>query len=108
MTQADLELIARKMRARCLHSSWDGLLAFSRDVFGNLVDAYQALLKNLALLDKISSTSPDNAQRVVKDKLSAALVLLTSEAQVAKWESEALAGNILGTAQVEGSGFKGK
>jgi len=109
MTQADLELIARKMRARGLHSSWDGLLTFSKDVVGNLVDVYQALLKNSALPDKISSTNPDDAQRVVKDKLSAALVLLTSKAQVAKWESEALAGNnVLGTAQAEGSGFKEK
>jgi len=108
MTQADLELVAKELRARGLHSSWDELLTFSKDVVGNLVDAYQALLKNSKLPDKIFSTNPDDAQRVAKDKLAAVLVLLTSKVHVAKWESEALAGNILGTAKVEGSGFKGK
>ncbi|GAG20682.1 unnamed protein product, partial [marine sediment metagenome] len=38
-------------------------------------------------------SNPANAQKIVKDKLAKALTLLTSEAQVARWESEALAGN---------------
>jgi len=107
MTQAELDSIARKMRARGLHSSWDGLLTFSKDVVGSLVDAYQALLKSTAKSDKVSSTNPYDVQKLVRDKLAAVLILLTSKAQVAKWESEALAGNnILSTPEVEGSGFE--
>ena len=107
MTQVDLELVAREMRARGLHSSWDELLTFSRDLVGNLVDAYQELLKSLGKSDKVSSINRgDDAQKVVIDKLAAALVLLTGKAHVAKWELEALDGNILSTAKVEGSGFE--
>ena len=43
--------------------------------------------------DKVSSTNPDNVQKVVRDKLAAALTVLTGEAQVARWESEATAQN---------------
>ena len=107
MTQAELDSIARKMRTRGLHSSWDGLLTFCKDVVGSLVDAYQELLKSTAKSDKVSSTNPDDVQKVVRDKLAAVLILLTSKAQVAKWESEVLArNNMLGTAKVEGSGFE--
>lgn len=93
MTQAELEQVAREMRARGLHLSWDNLLEFSRDVVGNLADAYQALLRNAALLGSASLSNSDNAQKIVKDKLAKALTLLTSEAQVARWKSEASAEN---------------
>ena len=107
MTQVELELVAKKMRTRGLHSSWDELLTFSKDVVGGLADAYQALLKSTAKSDKVSSTNPNNVQRVVRDKLAAVLTVLTSEAQVARWESEALAGNsILGTREVDDQGLK--
>jgi len=107
MTQAELDSIARKMRARGLRSSWEELLTFSKDVVGSLVDAYQAMLKSTAKSDRVSSTNPDDVQKVMRDKLAAVLILLTSKAQVARWESEALAGNnILNTPKVEGSGFE--
>ena len=107
MTQAELELVARKMRARGLHSSWDGLLTFSKDVIGNLLDAYQALLKSAAKPDRISSTNPDDAQKVARSKLAKALILLTSEAQVTRWKSDALTeNNNPGTQQIESSGLK--
>jgi len=107
MTQTELELVAKKMRARGLHSSWDELLAFSKDVVGGLANAYQALLKSMAKSDKVSSTSPDDVKKVVRDELAAALTVLTNEAQVARWESEALAGNsILGTLEVDDQGLK--
>ena len=93
MTQEELEGVARKMRDRGLHSSWDELLTFSKDVVGGLANAYRALLKSTAKSDKVSSTNPDNVQKVVREKLAKALTLLTSEAQVARLESEALAGN---------------
>jgi len=93
MTQAELELVAKEIRARGLHSSWDNLLEFSEGVVGNLVDAYQALIRNSALPDNTSFSNPDDAQRIAKDKLAKALTLLTSEAQVTRWESEVLTGN---------------
>jgi hypothetical protein len=93
MTQAELELVAREIRARSLHSSWDELLTFSKDAVGGLVDAYQALLRSTAKSDKISSTNLDNVRKIVKDKLAKALTLLASEARVAKWELEALTEN---------------
>ena len=99
MTQAELELAAREMRARGLHSSWDNLLEFSRSVVGNLVDAYQALLRNSVLPDSTSFSNPNDAQKIAKDKLAKALTLLTSEAQVARWESEAWAENNISDAQ---------
>ena len=107
MTQAELDSIARKMRARGLHSSWDELLTFSEDAVGSLVDAYQALLRSTAKSDKVSSSDPDDVQKVVRDKLAKALTLLTSEARVAKWESEALTeNNRPGTQGVEDSRFE--
>jgi len=107
MTQTELELVARGVRARGLHSSWDELLTFSKDAVGSLVDAYQALLRSTAKSDKISPSDPDDVQKVVREKLAAVLTLLTSRAQVARWESEVLArNNVLGTREVDDSGFE--
>jgi hypothetical protein len=93
MTQAELELVAREIRDRGLHSSWDELLTFSKDAVGSLVDAYQALLRSTAKSDKVSSSDSDDVQKMVRNKLAKALTLLTSEARVARWESEALTEN---------------
>jgi len=90
VTQTELELVAREMRARGLHSSWDELLTFSEDVVGGLADAYQALLRSMAKSDTVSSIDPDDVQKLVRDKLVKVLTLLTSEARVAKLESKAL------------------
>jgi hypothetical protein len=106
MTQGELERVAREMRTRGLHSSWEELLVFSKDVIGSLVSAYQVLLKSMTLSD---NTSNDiiYVRKVIRDKLARALTLLTSEAQVARWESEVLAGNnIVVTLEVEDSGLK--
>jgi hypothetical protein len=89
VTQAELELVASEIRARGLHSSWDELLTFSKDTVGSLVDAYQALLRSTTKTDEVSTSVPDDVQKMVRDKLAKALTLLTSEARVAKWESEA-------------------
>ena len=93
MTQAELELVAREMRDRGLHSSWNELLAFAEDTVGSLVDAYQTLLRSMAKSDKVSLSNPDDAQEVVREKLAKALTLLTDKGRVAKWESEALTEN---------------
>lgn len=84
LTQTDLENAARQMRDRGLHSSWIELIEFSRCTVGSLVDAYQALLR--------SSACSDDLQVTLKDNLARALTSLTSESQVARWESEALSG----------------
>jgi len=93
VTQAELELVAREIRDRGLHSSWDELLTFSEDTVGILVDAYQALLRSTAKSAKVSSSDPGDVQKMVRGKLAKALTLLTSEARVVKWESEALTEN---------------
>ena len=107
MTQTELELVAREIRARGLHSSWEELLTFSKDVVGSLADVYQTLLKSTAKSDKVSTSDPDDVQKVVRDKLAKVLTLLTSEARVAKWESEALTeNNRPGTQGIEDSRFE--
>ena len=107
MTQAELELVAREIRARGLRSSWDELLTFSKDAVGSLANAYQILLRSTEKSDKVSSTNPDNVRKIVKDKLAKALTLLTSEAQVARWGSDALTeNNSPGTQQMEDSRFE--
>ena len=90
MTQAELEQIARDMRARGLYSSWNELLVFSESVVGGLVDAYQALLRNSVSSGNMFSANPGDLQVLIKEKLGKALASLTSQAQVARWESEAL------------------
>jgi hypothetical protein len=90
VTQAELELVAREMTDRGLHYSWNELLAFAEDVVGSLASAYQILLRSMAKSNTTSSTDPDDAQEVVREKLAKALTLLTDKGRVAKWESEAL------------------
>jgi len=94
LAHTDLEQLARQMRARGLHSSWNELLVFSESVVGSLVDAYQALLRNPVSSDNILSVNPGDLRVLLQEKLGKALVSLTSQEQVAKWESEALASNI--------------
>jgi len=96
LNQAELEQIAREMRAKGLHSSWNELLEFSESVVGSLVDAYQALLRSSVSSGNILSANPGDLRVLLQEKLGKALVSLTSREQVAKWESEALASNIPG------------
>ena len=94
LNQTDLEQLARQMRARVLYSSWDELLEFSESVVGSLVDAYQSLLRSSVSSGNILSANPGDLRVLLQEKLGKALVSLTSQEQVAKWESEALASNI--------------
>ena len=91
LTKTELENLARQARARGLRSSWAELLEFSQTVVGSLVDAYQTLLRdsNSGAL----SHNPGDPQIMLKDNLSKALTSLTSETQVARWESEILGDN---------------
>jgi hypothetical protein len=91
MTQVELEQIAREVRTRGLHSSWNELLEFSDSLVGSLVDAYQALQRCSVSSGTILSTNPSGLQVLLHEKIGKALLSLTSQEQVAKWESEALA-----------------
>ena len=87
MAPAELEKIVAKMRAMGLHASWNELIEFSNDVVGNLIEAYQTLLKDSASYNRKST---EKMHLLVRDRLSKALVSLTSPENVARWESEAL------------------
>ena len=45
MTQTELEQVARQLRYKGLHLSWNELMELSDCVVVNLVDAYQTLSK---------------------------------------------------------------
>jgi len=92
MTPAELEQIAMKMRDKGLHSSWNELIEFSNGIVGGLVEAYQALLRNSVASDIKPSIGTRELHMMVQGKLAKALTVLTSEAQVARWESEASTG----------------
>ena len=94
MTQAEMEQIARGVRARGLYSSWNELLEFSEFVVGSLVDAYQALLRNSVSSNAMPSANGGELPVSLQEKLGKVLVSLTSQEQVAKWESEVLASSI--------------
>jgi hypothetical protein len=93
MTPVELEQIATKIRVTGLHSSWSELIEFSNDVVGGLIEAYQTLLKG-------SSSNGDNKEKIcllVRDRLSKALISLTSPEHVARWESEVLGNSCTAT-----------
>ncbi len=43
MTQMELELATRQIRSKCLHYSWNELLALTKDIIESLTEAYYAL-----------------------------------------------------------------
>ena len=90
MTNTELEQVARQVRAVGLHSSWNDLLVFSESVVGSLVNAYQVLLRNSESTDNMLLDNPNDLHMAIKDELGKALASLTSQEQIAKWESEAL------------------
>ena len=98
MTQEDIELVARKLRATGSNASWQDLLILSKDAIGSLIDAFQGLLRNTSIFDRTALDNCKESQGIVLERLNRALILLTSEAQVSRWKSEALADNsTLGT-----------
>jgi len=108
MTQAEGELIAREIRARCLHSSWNDLVGFWQGVMGDLTSAYRTAVQGVAASHSVSSGDPNDMQVVVRDKLGVALSQLEGERQVARWNAEAVCGiesppsSKAGAAQLEG------
>jgi len=98
MTQEDIELVARKIRATGSNASWQDLLILSKDAIGSLIDTFQGLLRNTPVFDRTALDNCKESQRIVLERLNRVLILLTSEAQVSRWKLEALADNsTLGT-----------
>jgi len=89
MTQAEIESIAREMRARCLHASWSDLVIFWRGVMGNLESAYRTLVHGTAPPHHVSSEDLGNTGRMARDKLAVALRQLAGDRQIARWDAEA-------------------
>ena len=92
MTQTELEQVATHIRDIGLHASWNDLLAFTDNVVGNLVDAYQTVVGNSLATNVVLSLAPDN---VLQEKLSKAITSLTNEEMVARWRTEACGGDLL-------------
>lgn len=89
MTQAEVEIIAREIRTRCLRSSWSELVGFWQGVMGNLEEAYRAVVRSTASLDRIPLADLSDMQTIARDKLAMALRQMAGERQAAKWDAEA-------------------
>ncbi|TET76784.1 MAG: hypothetical protein E3J42_01055, partial [Dehalococcoidia bacterium] len=73
MTQGEIEVVAREIRTRSLHSSWDDLVGFWQGVIGNLERAYRASVQSIAAFHHLSSGGSSDMQRIVRDELATAL-----------------------------------
>lgn len=89
MTKAEVELIAREIRNRCLHSSWIDLVAFWQGVMVNLESAYLTMVQGAEATHHVSSEHSSELEPTVKDKLGMALSQLAGEKQVARLYAEA-------------------
>ena len=69
------------------------MLILSKDAIGSLIDVFQGLLRNTPVLNRSTLDNCEESRRIVLERLNSALILLTSEAQVSRWKSEALADN---------------
>ena len=88
MTQEDVELIVKKLRATGLHASWNDLVSLTNNAIGSLIDALQKLLRNTS--ENTDLLNHEENQRLAIESLSKALVLFTSAEQVSRWKAEAL------------------
>jgi len=92
MTQGEIEAVAREIRTRFLHSSWDDLVGFWQGVIGNIERAYQASVQSIASSYHMSSGDSNDMQRIVRDELATALRKLAGGRQMARWDTEAIGG----------------
>ena len=90
MTRGDIEVVAKEIRTRSLHSSWDDLVGFWQGVIGNLERAYRASVQSRAAFHHMSSGNSKDMQRIVRDELATALRRLAGEEQMARWDAEAM------------------
>ncbi len=89
MTQSEVELVARKIRTRCLYSSWSDLVAFWQGVMENLEGAYREEVLGAGTGNKADSGHSAGEQTTVRDRLALALSKLAGEEQVERWRAEA-------------------
>lgn len=94
MTQTELEQVARNLRDIGLHSSWNELMVLADCIVGNLVAAYQTVVKNSLASNMVSSPACSSEYVTLKEKLAKAIAPLTSDEMVARWESEVCGGNL--------------
>ena len=92
MTQGEIEVVAKEIRTRSLHSSWDELVGFWQSVIGNLERAYRASVQSISDFHQISSGDSTDMQTIVRDELATALRKLAGGRQMARWYSEAMGG----------------
>ena len=92
MTQGEIEAVAREIRTRFLHSSWDDLVGFWQGVIGNIERAYHASVQSVASSYHMSSGDSNDMQRIVRDELATALRKLAGGRQMARWDAEAMGG----------------
>ncbi|MFC1944546.1 hypothetical protein ACFLX5_03520 [Chloroflexota bacterium] len=90
MTQAEIELIARQIRGKCIRSSWIDLVAFWQGVMSNLESAYNAVRHGLASYHQGAIGDLGDTQKVVGDKLAIVLSQLAGEEQMAKLNAKAM------------------
>ena len=89
VTNAELEQIARAVRARGLHATWIELMEFSASVAG-LAEAYKGMLV---------SPAPKGSDAALQEELGRALAWLTSPEQLSMWESEVSECNSMNTVE---------
>lgn len=92
MTQGEIEVVAREIRTRSLHSSWDDLVGFWQGVIGNLERAYRASVQSIAAFHQMSSGDSNDMQRMVRDELATALRRLAGGRQMTRWDAGAIGG----------------
>jgi hypothetical protein len=90
MTKGEIEVVAKEIRTRSLHSSWDELVGFWQSVIGSLERAYRASVQSIADFHQVSSGDSNDMQRIVRDELATALRELAGGRQMAKWDAEAM------------------
>ena len=90
MTQSEVEIVARKIRTRCLYSSWSDLVAFWQGVMDNLEGAYRAEVLGAGTSRQASSGNSVGEQPTVRDHLALALSKLAGEEQFARWHAETM------------------
>jgi hypothetical protein len=75
MTQAEIEVVARRVRLRSLHSSWDEWVGFWQGVLGTMASAHRASTQSIAASQHMSSVDADAdaMQREVRDQLAHAM-----------------------------------
>jgi hypothetical protein len=77
MTQERIEAIARRMRGKCLHSSWSDFVGFWEEALGSLEKAYRMSAWSASAYRDQCPAEAHDTQRMVRDELAKAWGKLT-------------------------------